>query len=183
MVETEAGKDRIIQELITHINSLEQKINTLKEELGEENDLQTVNRLDIINLKNEIDKIKISLPVFSPDVIDKIKNMEKLMERQDSTSNIQRIIDDIEQLKKMARNLNPDVMDEMHGEISALYEIVNRQQPSGKAQKPLQDKEIAGLKKRLGELESKAVPIPRCNKCGSALKPGARFCGKCGKKL
>ncbi len=174
MAGNEAGKDRIIQELITHINNLEQKINTLREELDKENDLQTVNRLDIINLRNEIEKIRISLPALSSDAADKAKGAEK----QDNAV-IRRIRDDIEQLKKMVHDLNPEVIEEMQGEISALYEAVSRQ-PSGKTRP---NEEMAALKKRLNELESRNVPAPRCRKCGALLKPGTRFCGKCGKKL
>ncbi|MBM3304116.1 MAG: zinc-ribbon domain-containing protein [Candidatus Aenigmarchaeota archaeon] len=182
MAEAEPGRDRIIQELITHINSLEQKINMLKEELSEANDLQTVNRLDIINLKNEIEKIKISVPVLAPDIADRIKGMEKLMEKQDHTGSIQKMIGDMEQLKKAVRGISPETIEEMQSEISALYEMVSRRQPQEQAgAQP--SKEVAELKKQLAELEIKAVPVPHCSKCGAVLKPGARFCGRCGKKL
>jgi len=183
MAEVEQGKDRIIQELITHINNLEQKINMLKDELSEQNDLQTVNRLDIINLKNELEKIKISVPVLSPDIADKIKDMEKLMEKRDHTDSIQKMTEDIKQLKKAVHTINPEAIEEIQGEISSLYDMVSKKQPSGKAEGVKPGRDVSELKKRLEELETKTVPTPYCKKCGIVLKPGIKFCGKCGKKV
>jgi len=182
MAEADAGNERIIQELITHINNLEQKINMLKEEISEENDLQTVNRLDIINLKNEIEKIKISVPVLTPDIADKLKGMEKLMEKQDHTGNTQKMADDIEQLKKLVRGISPEAIEEIQGEISSLYEMTSKGRPE-KAEKAQPSRDVIEMKKRLEELETKTVPIPHCKKCGAVLKPGIKFCGRCGRKV
>ena len=179
MDEADKGNERIIQELITHINSLEQKINMLKEEISEENDLQTVNRLDIINLKNEIEKIKISVPVLTPDIADKLKGMEKLMNKQDYTSNTQKMADDIEQLKKLVRGISPEAIEEIQGEISSLYEMTSKSRP----EKARPSSDVIEMKKRLKELETKTVPIPHCKKCGAVLKPGIKFCGRCGRKV
>jgi ribosomal protein L40E len=197
MAENES-KDRIIQELITHINSLEQKISMLKDELSEENDLQTVNRLDIINLKNEIDRIKISVPIVSPEMAGKMKDLEILVSGQDRGGALNKMLSDIEQLKKTAAAINPDTLEEIQGEISALYDIVNRNQKvepgnqkaaaaEGRTASAAMErassasKDVADLKKRIQEMETKSLKIPHCRKCGAACKPGAKFCGSCGK--
>lgn len=54
------SKSPIISELITHINQLESTISSLKETINDINDLQLVNKLDIINIRNEIEKLRMS---------------------------------------------------------------------------------------------------------------------------
>lgn len=179
-----SGKEKILQELITHINSIELKINMLKEEIEEQNDLQTVNRLDIINLKNELEKMKMSLPLVSPDIAENIKNIQKLMEKKDKTSNLEKIIEDTEQIKKQMRSIRPESIDELRNEISALYDIISSQPAM---QKPAaSNQETKELRERLKEIEKSIKtaekPVVRCKKCGAALNATAKFCGKCGKK-
>ena len=53
---------KVIAELITHVNKLESRIKDVQTSLSDMNDLQLLNKLDIINLKNEIDKLKMVLP-------------------------------------------------------------------------------------------------------------------------
>jgi len=80
--EKEGKESKIIQELITHVNALESKISSLEESISEANDLQTVNKLDIINMKNELDKIKMVFPSVSHEQIEKMQEISKLVDSE-----------------------------------------------------------------------------------------------------
>lgn len=59
MVEFEASDKKVIQELIKHVNELDGKVKDLDSSISDFSDLEIMNKLDIINLKNEIDKLKL----------------------------------------------------------------------------------------------------------------------------
>ena len=70
--EREGNPPHIVSELITHLNELESKVVALEETISEMNDLQVVNKLDIINLKNELERIRLSVPMLSGEQIGKV---------------------------------------------------------------------------------------------------------------
>jgi len=68
---------RIIKELIAHINRVESKVKELQANLSDMNDLQLLNKLDIINLKNELEKLKMVFPEEAPEIEEKPKEAEE----------------------------------------------------------------------------------------------------------
>jgi predicted nucleic acid-binding Zn-ribbon protein len=181
MAETEGGRENTVQGLMIRIGSLEQKIKMLREEIEEQTDLQTVNRLDIINLKNELERVKMSVPVLSPDIVDRIKGMEKLVSKQDKAGDFGKLAEDVGKLKDQMKSVNPKTLEEIQGEIASLYDMLKSQPSSGQKTAFARPKEIDEMLARLDALEGSQPE--RCPKCGSELKAGTKFCGKCGKKL
>ena len=116
-----------------------------------------------------------SLPALSPDVAENIKAMQKLMDKKDSLSNIDKLVADVERVKKQMQSVKPEEIDEIRNEITALNESL------GKGGRPPGD-DIIELKRKLQDMEKSAVPARRCKKCGAVLDATKKFCGKCGKK-
>lgn len=80
MDEANSKEGKVISELITHVNTLEQKISTLQETISEANDLQMVNKLDIVNLRNELEKLTLSIPNMSPEQSQQLQELAALTE-------------------------------------------------------------------------------------------------------
>jgi len=72
--------NKVISELITHVNRLEQKINSFQETISEINDVELVNKLDIINLKNGLEKLKLTLPSISQEQASNLQEIANLAE-------------------------------------------------------------------------------------------------------
>lgn len=160
-------KKKIISEMIAHINRVEEKINTLKEGMRDIKDLQTVNKLDIINLKNEIEQIKLSIPTLSPENIERVKAMEKLAEKAEKAEEIK---DDVDKLKSDMKKL--DMIQKKLAEIEKIH--ANRRVTKDVKTKP---RHMLHIPDRL-----KRTKIKKCKKCGAVLIPKAKFCGRCGAK-
>jgi chromosome segregation ATPase len=183
------GKNKIIPEIITHMNKLEEKINTFKESIQEAKDLQTVNKLDIINMKNEIEQIKLSMPTLSTESVERVKVTEKLSERVGKTEKIEA---DIDKLKSYMKKLEPVKLKEVFAALDTLQQKMNELEKGTpkKAARVSIPKEIRSLSQHLENLEKKVKSMkqaaPRantCKKCGAALNPKAKFCGKCGARV
>ena len=66
MVEFIPSDKKVKREIIKHLNELEGKMRDIQGSVSDVNDLQIINKLDIINLKNEIDKIKLLMEQTLP---------------------------------------------------------------------------------------------------------------------
>jgi len=124
------------QETGTERASVESKIKNLSERMSELKDLQMMNKLDIINLKNEVDKVKFT-------IIPKQRESVQLA------------------IKKKAEKEEDDI-------ASKIINMFHHKKPE--EIKPL----IAKPRK---------LKATKCPECGNTLIEGAKFCGKCGKKL
>lgn len=177
------GKDKIIPEIITHINKVEEKINMLKESIKEAKDLQTVNKLDIINLKNEIEQIKLSIPTISPETAERIRAMDKLSERAGKAENIEA---DVDKLKSDMKKLEPAKVSAALNMLQQKMDELEKGTPKKAARVPIPKEfslRLEKLEKRMESLRKAAPRVNACKKCGAALSPKAKFCGKCGAKL
>ena len=174
----------IIKKLIAHLNALEGKINLLKEGIDETNDLVTVNKLDIINLKNEIEKIKLSIPEVSPDTLTKLREQEKLSGSTGQIEKWKRMEKDIEDLRNMIERGGPKNIAEITSAMELLNQRVRKLESAEALKKHTEHtKAIEGLSKRVEAVEKKAEKIRHCPRCGSPAKLNAKFCSKCGKRL
>ncbi len=195
----EEDSKNIIKELIAHINSLEEKIGSLNESITESRDLSMVNKLDIINLKNQTEKIKLSLPNISPDMIRKMRQLEDMPGGRRGSEKMKAIEKEIKIIKSRLGDANQRNLND----IAAGMEFINqrldkfesamkqaRKKSSGVHSLPkLADKSrehskaIKSIHKKLGMIEKKASMIKHCKKCGSVVEPHAKFCRRCGSKV
>jgi chromosome segregation ATPase len=160
--------ENVIAALIKHANSLEQQMSTLEEKISELNDLQLLNKLDIINLKNEIEKMRLTVPAVSPETTSMIHELEKLAEKtgdvkklRDLAGDVDRIEHDIKKLKESSRPSKFPVE-----KINAI------------------EKRVEENKRKLSEVGKRVHrEIKRCGKCHTILVKDARFCGNCGKRV
>jgi chromosome segregation ATPase len=177
----------IIKEIITHLNSLEEKIKTLNDNVDETEDLVTVNKLDIVNLKNSLERIKISMPEVSPDTLSKLRNVEKITENMKKMESLDRIEKDIEVLKSQKgatkeKGLNDVVagLEFMNQKIEKLESKMNEMSHEGHEE---HRNEIGKIHERVQTIEDKTSMIKHCPKCHAFLNEKAAFCNKCGYKV
>ncbi len=158
---------KIIHELIKHMNRTDSNLNELKDKIAELRDLQLVNKLDIINLRNDIERLKLSIPVVSPETAEMLHRMEDIVKKAK----------DIEKLKSIAKEV-----ENIEREIKKIKQASKR---------PLSERILGALEKRIDENKRKIDGIrsgiekttKKCPKCGAILGRNAKFCGKCGKKI
>jgi hypothetical protein len=77
------------------------------EKISEIEDLILVNKLDIINLKNEMEKLRITAALPSPDVMEGIKQLADLAHQADEFRKWKRVADDVQKLKEQAIKSKP----------------------------------------------------------------------------
>ncbi len=98
-------KDKLVQEIITHINTIEQKVNSLKDTIAETKDMIIVNQLDIINLKNEIDKLRLTTNAVSPESAEMLQNLGKSLEKTKKIDMLDDVINEINKIKQEMKNI------------------------------------------------------------------------------
>jgi hypothetical protein len=177
----------IIKEMITHLNTLEDKIKTQNEDMKESEDLLTVNKLDIINLKNEIEKLKMSIPEVSPETLNKLKEMEKFSSSKGQMKKWDGLEKDVQAIKAgMGRKESSE-----GSNVIAGLEMLN--QRLIKLESNLSDMRVKKHKKhaeaiskldmKVKTIEKKTSNIIHCPGCNTVIRKGTKFCGKCGKRL
>ena len=181
----EEPKRDIIKEIITHLNAIEEKINLLKESMEETNDLVTVNKLDIINLKNEIEKIKLSIPEVSPDTLAKLRELEKLSEKVGRLDKWKRMEKEIENLKVAMQKTGSASLNEITSALELLNQRLRKLESEAelKRHKEQHKRAIDRLKRRVETVEEKTARLIHCPGCGALVREDARFCSRCGKKI
>ena len=162
-------QEMVITELISHINSLEEKINTINNNLSEIKDVQLVDKLDIINLKNETEKIRTSTRSITP-------------ETQQTIEEVHELADDIKHIKKI-KNLEKTINDLKKELEKNFKEIENlRVLYKGIVTKisPASSKKILETRKPLKRNEKQNK---QCIECKKILPWKSKFCTGCGKGL
>jgi len=166
-------KSGIAKEIIAHMNTIEEKIESLKDGISEIEDLETVDKLDIVNLKNEIDKIKLSTPQVSPDMLNKLKEMEKLSGKIGKIEKWKKIEADIDAIKSHMKNKDTGTSDEIFSSLELLNQRI----------KKIESDVGAKTDKRLQKIEKKLSKISICTHCGMPLRSNTKFCSHCGRKF
>lgn len=86
--------------MIDDNNVIKEKLTSIQDQLSELKDLQIINQLDIINLKNEIEKLGFNALSIPPRVsAEKPKEVEKPKDIPSESSNIEKRLQKIEALK------------------------------------------------------------------------------------
>ncbi|RLI98464.1 MAG: hypothetical protein DRO99_00675 [Candidatus Aenigmatarchaeota archaeon] len=187
----EEPKKDIIKQLITHMNTVEDKINLVKDSIAETEDLIMVNKLDIINLKNQIEKLKLSTPEVSPETLNKLRSIEEVADKLqiDKWKNMEK---DIEGIKSYLKKTGGRDMDDVTASLQLMDQRLKKLE-SGSVTKSdhkvvikkhdNHEKAISDLHKRVKEVEKKTEHLKKCPSCGNLVKMDAKFCNRCGKKV
>lgn len=175
----EDGKKDIIKELIIHINSLEEKVSMIRESLAEVDDLITVNKLDVINLRNDIEKVKLSVPEVSPDILGKLRDIERMSGGAEEIQKWRGMEKDIEIIKKIIGEMRNKNFKEMFNGL----ELHNQRiiQLESEDQGKIDSRSVGMLDERIKTIEDKTSKLNHCKYCHALIRPGAKFCPKCGK--
>jgi hypothetical protein len=131
-------------------------LKAIKDKLSELEDTQLVNKLDIINMKNELDKMSLtSAP--TPETTEKISELAHLAEKSEKFKRMESAIDDIERLKAELEKSKPTDTEALKLEMSNLKKHVSGLEaaPPGKAPaEPGLSKEISKIKKEVGNIKA-----------------------------
>jgi chromosome segregation ATPase len=174
----------VIKEIITHLNALEDKIKLLSENIMETGDMVTVNKLDIVNLKNGLEKLKISMPDVSPDTINKLKELEAITENIGEVGRWKNIEKEMDALKSRAQQTRQKGVSNVIAGMELMGQKVARIESELKGLKAKKhEKTIGKLHKRIETVEKKTSFIKHCPGCHAIVSERAMFCGKCGKKI
>ena len=68
----DAAEKKLLSNIIDYLNKIEDRINVIEANVSQIKDLELVNKLDIINLKNEIEQVKLIKGVKSDFSFDEI---------------------------------------------------------------------------------------------------------------
>ncbi len=110
--------------------SVEDLLKTIRDKLTELEDMQLVNKLDIINMKNELDKIGLT-SATSPDAVEKMESLSRLLEKSDRIKKIERAYEDIEKVKSQIEKAKPPDSGAMEKEIDSLRKKVSELESAG----------------------------------------------------
>jgi len=145
-------------------------LKAIRDKIAELEDLQLVNKLDIINMKNELDKMNLTSSTDS-ETAERISELSKMAKKAGDLKNIQKAYSDISDLKsKLEKSPSMDLqplkadLDSIKKRMTSIEGMKLRTlAPDKRDAAPLSDE----LKKRLDELEKKisSVKAPR----GSAV--------------
>ncbi len=131
-------------------------LKTIRDKLGELEDTQLVNKLDIINMKNELDKMSLtSAP--SPETTEKISELAKLAQKSDKFKKLEQSYDDIEKLKAEIEKTRPVDTEALKLEISNLKKQFSEIQSAPAGSEPSasgSSREISKMKKEISDIQS-----------------------------
>ncbi len=129
-----------------------------KTQVEEIRDLELVNRLDIINLKNEIDQLKITLPQSIEQLPRaELAELAQLADKVKDMKALRQMVDELQELRSRLKD-HPE-------EIRRLHE------------------EVLDLKNRLTFHQGTIPAALICSHCSAPLPAVAKFCRSCGKKV
>jgi ribosomal protein L40E len=137
---------------------LEEKLNTISSKLAELEDLQLVNKLDIVNLKNEIEKLKLTVSAPSLNTLEKIKELGSIVENAEEFKKLKTMAKNID---KVMTNLEVAKPEDLEGMIKVVDDIdrrVGKLEARGPGMKP---GEAGKYAKSLEELRSGLESLPK----------------------
>lgn len=96
---------------------LEEKLTTLADQLEELKDLELVNKLDIVNLKNEIEQLKYTVLSISPETDKRIRELVELSKNIETLQQIKSLKDDVNGMKYQLQKLQPEMLQDVLNKI------------------------------------------------------------------
>jgi len=184
---SEQQEKNIIKEIIAHLNSLEEKIKLLSDNIAETEDLVTINKLDMVNLKNGLEKLKISMPEVSPDTMNKLRELESITENIGQIGRWKKIEEEIDNIKSVLRGSKQKGLDDVIAGLEFLNQKTTKLESEMKRLKTKKQAKtknvIDKLHKRVENVEKKTSFIKHCKGCHAIMSEKASFCSRCGKKV
>lgn len=99
----EPAENKEMAELIDHLNTLEERLNAIKEEVSEIKDTELLDKLDIINLSNKLESTRLTMPDITPEAKGEIENVAQLLEKIKDVKALQKEIVKIEKKLGMGK--------------------------------------------------------------------------------
>lgn len=131
-------------------SALEKRIADVADSVSELKDLELVNKLDILNLSNELEKMRLMGPAAASAGVRGVERLEQAVAELEA---------EVAQLQKGGV---PEA-----GELEKRVEALERAAERGK---------VEVVERR----DAPAAAVPGCHRCGNVLRAGAKFCGTCG---
>lgn len=136
---------------------LEERLNTISSKLTELEDLQLVDKLDIINLKNEIEKLQLTTSVPDPETLERIRELGKLAEHLEEFKRLKELAGKMDKLMAEVRKMKPEGIEDMIRVVDDIDKRVRKIETQGPGIKPGEAREYA---KRIEELRSSLEDLP-----------------------
>ncbi len=101
-------------------------LKVFKNKISELEDLELVNKLDIINIKNELDKISLT-NVSSPEVEERVSELKRLAEKVGDMKKYDRLLGDIDRIKAVAGTKGGEDLKARMDELGRRVEDLSKQ--------------------------------------------------------
>lgn len=137
---------------------LEEKLNNISSKLTELEDLQLVNKLDIINLKNEIEKLRLTTSAPSPEILERIRELGKIVENAEEFKKLKNVTDNIDKIIADMQ-AGPEGLEDMIRVVDDIDKRVRSLETQGLGMK--QPKEAQEYAKSVKELKSSLESLPK----------------------
>jgi len=127
------------------LTPLEEKLNTISSKITEIQDLQLVNKLDIINLKNEIEKINLTVSAPSLETVKNIREMGKIAEHIGNFKDIKNLLKNIDKIMAQVDEMKPEGLEEMIRVVDDIDKRVRKMEAGELGIKPEEAAEYASM--------------------------------------
>lgn len=138
--------------------SLEERLNTLSSKLTELEDLQLVDKLDIINLKNELEQLKLTTSVPSPETLQRVKELGKIVENVEEFKKLADMAKNMDKIMAGIKEASPEGLEDMIRVVDDIDRRLRKLEASAPGIKPEEAKKYAMM---IEELRSGFRDLPK----------------------
>lgn len=138
--------------------SMEERLNTISSKLSELDDLLLVNKLDLINLKNEIEKLKLTASIPGPEVLERVSELGKVVENAEEFRKLKALTKNIDKIMADIQAVSPGGLEDMIKVVDDIDKRVKRLETQGLGMRPREAEEYA---KSVEELRSSIERLPK----------------------
>lgn len=131
---------------------VEELLKAVRDKLSELEDLQLVNKLDIINMKNELDRLSLTTSSSEEDV-ERIAELKKLSEKAGDLKKFENAYSELEKLKSELEKINLTDIGSLKPEIESIRKKISGLE-SGTAPAGMESEDTENIKKEIGNLRS-----------------------------
>ena len=144
---------RVIKDIIKRLNEMSQHMDDLIAQLGEYHDVQLVDKLDIVNLRNEIEKIRLVVPSLAPENEERFAVIMDLAQRAEKIKVLEKLADDVKELQKQMRNSKTIDTRSFQDQVALLMTRISQMEQGGQSSKLLESfaAHLDQLEKRLDQ--------------------------------
>jgi len=152
-VQDQEKQKQVIKEIIKRLNEMDQHMDDLVVQLAEYHDIELVDKLDIVNLRNEIEKVRLVIPSLAPENEERFAAIMDLAQRTDKLKALQDLSNDVKELKKHIQNSKKIDNEGIQNQVAVLMDRVAQMEQGGPATKLLESfaAHLDDLEKRLNQ--------------------------------